>query len=197
MAGDSVSTKDFEDAPIGTHLGRCIKLIDIGTQHGSYEGRPTVNDQFIAFFELPNAKMQDGRPFVVTIFYNKVFGKKAKLRLHVEAWRGKPFTDEEAKAFKIMSMLSRTCLLSVVAKGPGKDGVKIGSIMAVPTVMAVPPQVNPSFFFWINEWDQEKFDSLSDGTKELIMKSDEYVAMHNQKDSSASHQAKSEVEVPF
>lgn len=178
MAGPNVTKgKDFENAPVGTHMARCIKLIDLGTQHGSFEGRETVNDQFIAVFELPNTKMSDGQPFTVTRFYNKVFGKKSTLRKDLESWRGAAFTEEELKLFNLKNLLGKPCMVSVIAKKDPNDGVKVGAVFAVPHGTAIPPQINPSFDFWITEWNQAKFDSLSDGLKELIQKSDEYKAM--------------------
>ncbi len=192
------SKGDFENAPVGTHIARCFKLIDIGTQHGNFEGKPTKNDQFIAFFELPFAKMNDGQPFIVTRFYNKTLGKKAALRKDLESWRGKPFTDEEAKKFDLMKIMGLPCMVSVIAK-TGGDGIKVGAVFALPAGTAILPQINPSFAFWIAEWDQQKFDSLSDGIKVLIAKSDEYIARFTGATNGSSHKAETPAQagVPF
>ena len=192
------SKGDFENPPIATHLGRCFKLVDIGTQHGDYQGKPTKNDQFIAFFELPNAKMADGNIFTVARFYNKSMGSKAALRKDLEAWRGKPFTEEELKKFDLMKILGQPCMVSVIAKSGG-DGVKVGAVFAVPVGIPVPPQVNPSFAFWIDEWDQTKFDSLPNGIKVLIAKSDEYIARFTGATNGSSHKAETPAQagVPF
>jgi hypothetical protein len=33
---------DFEQAPAGTHMARCVRIIDIGTQFGEYQGKPNA-----------------------------------------------------------------------------------------------------------------------------------------------------------
>lgn len=168
---------NFEHAPICTTLGRCFKIVDIGTQRGEYMGEPTKKRQIIVSFELPTKLMSDGRPFVVSRFWTRSLHKNADFRKDLESWRGGAFTEEELKAFDIEKILSKPCMLSIVAKGGGKEGVKIGAITGVPDGITVPPQVNPSFSFWIGDWNQEKFETLTDGVKGLIKRSDEYKAM--------------------
>ena len=49
--------KEFEQAPAGTHVARCIKLIDLGTQFGEYQGKPTSARKVVVSWELPNEIM--------------------------------------------------------------------------------------------------------------------------------------------
>lgn len=165
------SSDNFQQAPTGAHVARCVKIIDIGTQHGSYEGKATVRNQVIVGWELPNEQMDDGNPFVVSRFYTNSLNEKAALRADLEAWRGRAFTEEELNGFDLMNILGKPCQLSIVDKD-GKS--RISGVMAMPKGMQCPPQINQSMSFWLDEWNQSVYDSLSDGFKKLITASDEY-----------------------
>lgn len=164
---------DFEQAPTGTHIARCYQIIDIGTHHGDYQGKPVVRNQVIVRWELPNEVMETGDPFIASRFYTNSLGEKANLRADLEAWRGRSFSEEELNGFDLMNILGKPCQLSIIDKN-GKS--RVSGVMAMPKGMQCPPQINPSVAFWIDEWDQAVFDSLPDGFKKLIMESDEYKA---------------------
>lgn len=166
---------DFKQAPTGTHIARCFKLVDLGTQHGEYQGQPNVRNQVLVSWELPNEKMEDGKPFTVSHFYTNSLNEKATLRAHLESWRGRQFTEAEAKKFDLMQILGKACMLTIVANERGKS--KVASVSALPKGLPAPSQVNPSSAFWIEEWDQAAYEALPKGIKEIIQKSDEYKAM--------------------
>jgi hypothetical protein len=163
---------DFKEAPTGTHVARCVRLIDLGTHHGEYQGVPNVRNQVLVSWELPNEPMDDGKPFMVSHFYTNSLNEKATLRHHLEAWRGRQFTEVEAKKFDLMNVLGKPCMLTVVANDKGKS--KVASVSALPKGMTAPDQVNASSSFWIDEWDQAAFDALPKGIKGLIEKSNEF-----------------------
>lgn len=167
---------DFEQAPIGTHVARCIKIIDIGTQKSEYQGKVNIRRQVIIGWELPNELMTDGeyagKPFAVSRFYTASLSEKANLRADLESWRGRAFTKEELGGFSARKILGASCMLSLIQNDKGK--VKISGVMALPKGTPVPEQVNPSVYFSLDEFDQKTFDSLSDGYKRLIQVSPEY-----------------------
>ncbi len=167
---------DFEQAPIGTHVARCVKLIDIGTQKGEYQGKATARRQCIVGWELPTELMQDGensgKPFVVSRFYTASLGEKANLRKDLENWRGRQFTEQELQGFDSKNILGKPCMLSVIHNEKGK--ARVSGVMAVPKGMAVPDQINATVYFSLDEFDQKAFDALSEGYKKLIQASPEY-----------------------
>jgi hypothetical protein len=162
---------DFEDAPIGTHVATCIRLIDIGTHESEYQGKTSVRNQVFVQWELPNTLMSDGRPFVVGKFYTNSLNEKANLRHDLEAWRGRPFTAQEEERFDLEAILGKACLVGVTAKPSG--GTRVGGVLALPKGTKVPPPQNDVFAFWIEEWDQEKFDRLGKGIQAMIERSHE------------------------
>ncbi len=168
---------NFQHAPIGTHAARCIKLVDLGTQQGDYQGTITHKNQVLIMWELPNEMMETEngpKPFIVSKFYTNSLHEKANLRHDLTTWRGRDFTEEEGARFDLQSILGHACLLSIVPKGNGKEGVKVAGVMKLPKGQETPPAVNPPRAFWLDEFDNAAFDELSDGIKKIIVKSPEY-----------------------
>lgn len=180
---DSGGGADFVPPPVGTHVARCVRLIDLGTQKSDFNGQESVKRQCLLGFELPTELMEggeyDGKPFVVSKFYTQSLHEKATLRKDLETWRGRSFTPVELEGFDSRNVLAKPCLVSVIhnKKSDGKISAKVSSVTSVPKGMQVPAQVNPSVYFSLDEFDQAVFDALSDGIKKIIVRSPEYQAI--------------------
>lgn len=173
----------FTPAPAGTHVARCVKIIDIGMQHGEYQGKATARHQVVLYWELPEEMMEteDGeRPFIASEFYTNSLNEKAKLRHHLEAWRGKPFTAAELDGFDLHNILGAPCMLTVIhePKADGSVRAKVSGVTALPKSLKdkMPPQVNKSVAFDCDDPDLEVFKSLGDGMQAIIKKSDNWKA---------------------
>lgn len=170
----------FKQIAVGAYPARCVRIIGLGTQHGEYEGKPNKAIKVIISWELPTELIAEGeysgQPYMVSKFYTQSLGEKSNLRKHLASWRGRDFTKEELEGFDLSNIASKVCLVSVIHNVKGK--AKVDSIMALPKGITVPPQVNPTIIFNIFQWDQEIFDSLTDGIKDIIRKSDEYTYMN-------------------
>jgi hypothetical protein len=169
---------DFEPAPAGTHIARCIRLIDIGTQHGEYEGKPTTRNQVIVMWELPDELIEiegEQKPAIVSKFYTNSLHKKAAMRQDLESWRGKTFSDDELAGFDLQNLLGVPALVTVIHTDKGK--AKVNGVAKVVKGLSIPAQINDSKSFWLDDFDQEVFDTLSEGLQDLIRKSDEYKAL--------------------
>jgi hypothetical protein len=174
--------KEFEQAPAGNHLGRCIGMIDIGTQQGEYLGKTTHARKIVVRFELPNELVSEGdfagKPFIVSKFYTASLSEKANLRKDLVSWRGREFTDEELRGFDSKNILDKPCMVNVTHTEKGK--AKISGITPVPKGMAVPGRVHDLLYFSLesDEFKPALFDSLSDYWKDLIKKSPEFDELH-------------------
>lgn len=172
---------DFEQPPIGTHVARSIKMIDIGTQQGEYQGKATFRRQVIIGWELPNELMTEGdfagKPFTVSKFYTASLGDKANLRADLKNWRGRDFTDEELAGFDAKNILGKPCMLAITLND--KQKARVTGVMALPKGTAVPDQVNPTIYFSLepSEFKPEVFEALSDGIKKMIRVSPEYMEL--------------------
>jgi len=177
FASDHGGGTEFKQVNAGAHVARCVSIIDLGTQHGEYEGKPNSREQVNIRFELPfETDVFDGveKPMIVGLFLTNSLGEKATMRKYLENWRARPFTAEELEKFDLNSILGKPCVVSVIHNAKGKAVVK--GISALPKGTVCPPAVNPLSSFWIEEWDQGKFDSLPQFYQEVIAKSDEYAA---------------------
>jgi len=162
---------DFQDAPIGTHIARCIRLIDLGTHESEYQGTKTKRNQIVVGWELPTELMDDQQPFIVHKFYTNSLSEKSKLRPDLEAWRGRPFSSTELDGFDLEQILGKCCLVSVIAKQNG--GVKVGGLMALPKGTKVPPAHNDCWAYWIESHSEDAFAKVPKGFQKMIMESDE------------------------
>jgi hypothetical protein len=167
---------DFAEAPAGNHIARCVALIDLGTQHGEYQGKPVIRNQVLIKWELCNEHMEDGRPFTVGRFYTNSLSEKSNLRPDLESWRGRPFTPEELVKFDLQMVLGAPCMVQVVHND--KKKARVASIASMPNGMKAPNAVNKPTAFWLDEWDLEAYEALPDGLKKIIQQSDEYKAIH-------------------
>ncbi len=171
---------EFKSVENGTYVARCIKLIDLGTQHGEYQGKPVVKRQVLITWELPTELIEggdyDGQPYAMSKFYTASTNEKSILRKDLESWRGRTFTDEEINCFDITAIVGKACMISVVKNDKGKT--KVSGVMALPKGMICPEQINPTVVFDMDIFDKAVWDSLSDGIKKIIEQSDEYQVRH-------------------
>lgn len=175
----------FKPAPAGSHVARAIAVVDIGTHHDEYQGKPNVRNQVIVRWELPNELEEfDGvkKPLIVSKFYTNSLSPMANLRHDLEAWRAKAFTALELVKFDLMSILGKACTISIVHTESGK--AKVVSVSALPKGTVCPKQFNPAVSFWIEEWNEEVFRELPKGFQTLISESDEYKKMWEGRDRS-------------
>ena len=162
---------DFEQPEAGTYSANSYKLIDVGTQTGEFQGKPTVRRQVILGWEL-DEPMSDGRPFVVGKFYTASLSEKATLRHDLESWRGRAFTEDELGGFDLQGVLGKPCMLTLTRTDKGKT--KVAAVSKLPKGMTPMKAVNPITYFSLDDFDVNVFAGLSDGIKRMIMQSPEY-----------------------
>lgn len=168
--------EDFEQPDAGSYAAVCSKLIDLGTQSSEYQGKRVVRHQILLSWEL-DEKMSDGQPFVTSQFYTASLGEKAKLRAHLEAWRGKQFTEEELNGFELQNLLGKSCMISLIQNDKGK--IKVQSVSKLPKGMTPPTLSGPTVYFSLETFDKAVFEGLSEGIKKIIAQSPEYQAQTN------------------
>jgi hypothetical protein len=169
---------DFKRVPAGVHIGRCYKLIDLGTQEVVWEGQTKLQDKISIYWEL-HGEADDGTPLTtddgepLTIFstYTMSLGKKAKLRADLESWRGRPFADEELKGFDISNLIDAYCMVNVVqTTKEGKTYSNVQSLTPLPSALRKnkPDPVLDNVVFNLDEFDEDIFETFHDKLKEKI-----------------------------
>ena len=172
--------------PAGNYIARCYQMIEIGTVQESYQGETKSLKKVRIGWELPTetrvfSEDKGEQPMVISQEYTLSMNEKANLRKTLASWRGKDFTEDEAKSFDITKLLGVACMLNIIHR-PGKsDPTKIyqaiSSVSAMPKGMKAPDQINPNLLLAYDTWDQDVFDKLPDFIKTKIQTSTEYAAM--------------------
>lgn len=177
---------NFERCPSGMHLARCYRIIDLGTQKSEYMGQVKYLHKVMLGWEIHGTddngkplKMNDGRPFGIFKNYTLSWSEKANLRLDLQSWRGRPFTQEEMRKFDLKNVLGAWCMLNVIER-PGQDGktyTNVNGVTPVPAIIkqnGLPEGVNKTELFNLTEPDMAMFESFSENLKTKIKASPEW-----------------------
>ena len=152
---------DFPRCPVGTTLGICYGVIDVGMQPNQNYG-PKAS--ILLLFETPNELMPDGRPFGVSKTYGASMSPKSWLRKDVEVWLGVSFdSDAAAYNYDVTELLGQPCLLTISeskAKNGDRIWTNVDAVVKVMKGMTIPAQVNPSLLYDMDNPDQSVYDKL-------------------------------------
>lgn len=164
--------------PADSYPARCFQLVDLGTHFNERFNKHERKVRVV--WELPSVlhKFKDDKeePAAIGNDYSVSLAPKANLRADLEAWRGKPFTDQEVAGFDLRNIVGTACLVQVShyeKSGETKHSVEM--VSKLPSVMTCPPAVNQSLVYDIEtDGFGEKFLSLPNWMQEKIKKSKEY-----------------------
>jgi len=181
---------NFESTPSGSHLARCYRIVDLGTQKTEYMGESKLQHKIMIGWEIHGTnedgtpiKMRDGRPFAIFKNYTLSWSEKATLRIHLQSWRGKPFTQEEMRRFDLKNVLGAWCMLNVIETSKdGKVYTNVATVSPVPSVMkqsGLPEPVNKNELFVLDKPDMEMFNGFSDHLKTKIQASPEWQQLNS------------------
>lgn len=177
------SEGEYKQVAPGTYVARCISMIEIGTIKEDFQGQIKNVQKVQIRWELPTElevfdSAKGEQPFSVSKTYTLSMHEKSNLRKDLESWRGKGFTEEEARKFDITKLLEKTCILNIIHRpsktNPGRTVTEISSIMPMMKGQTCPVQINPTRVLSYDNFNWELFESLSDYTKDKIKSSVEF-----------------------
>lgn len=170
--------------PTGTHAARCVGMVEIGTVTTEWEGKEKQQRKVRLTWELVNEQKtyedKEGKEVtknhIISKTYTALLSDKSKLREHLNSWRGKPFTEEEAKAFDITKVLGHACILTIIdhTSKAGKTSQVISGIGSTMKGMTVPEAENPIVELNYAEFDPAIFAGLPDFIKDDMRKTPEF-----------------------
>lgn len=161
-------------------------MVHIGTVEDEYQGQKRFVNKVRITWELPTEMKvfnpeKGEQPQAISREFTLSMHEKSTLRAFLTSWRGKGFSEEEAKAFDVSKLVGVPCMLSIVHEPSKADPTRVrDKISGISTVMkgvTMPPQINPSFVFELDRFDQAKFDSMPDWLKDKVRLSQEYRAI--------------------
>ena len=162
-------------------------MIEMGTNQETYQGVDKMVNKVRITWELPTEKIvfkeeRGPEPRVISKEFSLSMHEKANLRGFLESWRGRSFTDNEAKAFDVTNLLGVPCLLSITHKtaNNGNTYANISSVSLLPKGMECPEMINERQELSFDNFKEELFESLPDFIKEKIQTSQEYQSRNNE-----------------
>jgi len=187
---------DFKPIDAGTYPARCYSMIHIGTVKENFMGEDKMMNKVRITWELPtemkvfNADKGE-QPMAISKEFTLSMHEKSNLRKFLEGWRGKGFTEEEAKSFDITKLLGIPCMLSVIHKTSkaGKLYAEISSISAPMKGITVAPQINKSFEWNYDNFDIFVFNELPTWLQDKMKQSEEYKRAVNPSEEEIVHQS--------
>lgn len=170
-------------APSGTHIARCVQIIDLGTTE---DNSPTygvkIKHKVRLTWELPLElhvfdEKKGEQPFFVSQKYTVSLGEQANLRKDLESWRGRPFTPEELQGFDLQNILGAPCQVTILhqkGKQSGKEREVISAITPLAKGMVCPPAISELLSYDVEHGQNEVYRKLPKFLQEDIAKCHEW-----------------------
>src|SRR6185503_20656322 len=101
--------KEYPLAPQGLFQAVCVDVVDLGLVKDQYGEKHKVQLRWQLDMES-----DDGQRFMVAKRYTNSLNEKARLRAHLESWRGQKFSPEELKGFDLEKLIGVNCQIQIV-----------------------------------------------------------------------------------
>src|ERR1044072_3266254 len=136
---DEIIAKDSSTgthrAPAGQYLAVCCDIIDLGMIETTWKGKPKQQHKCAIVFQLDEINPATNKPYDIAERFTVSMGESARLRKFLGDWRGRAYTDQEARDGAPLDRLEGVnALVQIEHKegGNGKTYANIGSIMRAP-----------------------------------------------------------------
>ena len=197
IANGGNDTPSYPTVSVGVHKARCVRVIDLGTQHNDYQGQISWKRQVMLIWEVPSETDNKGEPLTISKFYTLSLNEKANLANDLVSWRGRPFTETEKKAFDISKVAGKPCSINVILNQNGKP--KVSTVMPIGKNDEIAQQFHPNMVFSITDFQEKKmevFNQLPEGIRNIILKSKELEGTEKQ-DLGDENNAQDLGDIPF
>lgn len=118
--------KDYAPAPEGLHQAVCVDIVDLGIVSTQWGDKHKVR----VVWQIEAVNPDTGKPFTPMQQYTLSLNEKARLRQHLEAWRGRKFTSDELSGFDLEKLLGANCQLQLV-HSISDDGRTFSNVQAI------------------------------------------------------------------
>jgi hypothetical protein len=149
----------FKPHPEGQFTAVCVDVIDLGERLRVFSGKTPKVSQMCALVFLTGETNEDtGAPHDVHSEFTVSMFERANLRLFLEAWRGRAYTDDQAKeGVPLHKLVGHPGLVSIMHQQSkaGRTYATIQSIMPLPKGL-VPPAVDTEAYKRAAFWEDRK-----------------------------------------
>lgn len=121
---------EFVPAPEGVYRAVCCDVWPVTTEEKPAAWGGGLRDVTRVVWEIEEINPKNGKPFSIGQKYTASLHEKAKLREHLESWRGKRFTTEELRKFDLEALIGVNCRLQILhTQKDGKTYANVNAIM--------------------------------------------------------------------
>jgi hypothetical protein len=119
---------DFRPHPEGIYPAVCVDVMDLGLVETEFQGVKKLVNKVKITFET-EARMDDGRPFLVSQSFGASLHPKSNLSAFLSKWRGRPVVPGES--IQLEEKLIGVCCTLVISHQQARSGKTYASIDAV------------------------------------------------------------------
>ena len=158
----------------GVYTAVSSAMIDLGQQKNEQFGK--IQRKFMMIWTIIGEEIEISgkkQPRTISKEYSFSLNEKSTLRKDLQAWRGKPFSEEELQGFDLTTVLNKACQLQIILEEKNnKKYNNIAGIMSLPKGMKVGGLDNTYYFDMTNAETWENYCKVPNWIQEKIKKAE-------------------------
>lgn len=158
----------------GVYTAVSSAIIDLGLQKN--EQFKKIQRKFMMIWTIIGEEVEingEKQPRTISKEYSFSLNEKSTLRKDLQAWRGKPFSEEELQGFNILAVLNKACQLQIILEEKNnKKYNNIAGIMSLPKGSNVPILEDTYYFDMENAETWENYCKIPNWIQEKIKKAE-------------------------
>lgn len=158
----------------GVYTAVSSAIIDLGLQKN--EQFKKIQRKFMMIWTIIGEEVEingEKQPRTISKEYSFSLNEKSTLRKDLQAWRGKPFSEEELQGFNILAVLNKACQLQIILEEKNnKKYNNIAGIMSLPKGSNVPKLEDTYYFDMENAETWENYYKIPNWIQEKIKKAE-------------------------
>ena len=158
----------------GVYTAVSSAIIDLGLQKN--EQFKKIQRKFMMIWTIIGEEVEingEKQPRTISKEYSFSLNEKSTLRKDLQAWRGKPFSEEELQGFNILAVLNKACQLQIILEEKNnKKYNNIAGIMSLPKGSNVPILEDTYYFDMENVETWENYCKIPNWIQEKIKKAE-------------------------
>jgi hypothetical protein len=110
---------NFQPCPEGLFPAICCDVVDKGMQETQWGSKHKIQLRWLV---AAKPQRDDKKPHMISKSYTLSLHEKANLRLMLEVWRGRKFTEQETEGFDIEQLIGAPCQIQVAQEASRQSG---------------------------------------------------------------------------
>lgn len=152
----------YAPAPEGQYVAVCVDFILLGDAVDQYQNNePRIVTKGALVFQIEDTNPDTGKRYEPSIEFNLTFGEKASLRKFLENWRGKPYSNEEARKGAPLHKLAGQCGVITITHKTSAAGRTYAKITNITPLMKGLPKVDPMDYERSTHWEKKREDNAA------------------------------------